>query len=259
MRTPRQSAQLLLLSAGSLCAAMLGAQTPATQPAPPTQSATIHHPRPTAAHPAATASVEPPPPPIPDWPINDQPSPAAVEFDASGLHIYATNSSLQQILAAVTLATGSKVDGFAKDQRVYGNFGPGQPREVLAQLLQGSGYNIVMVGDQGHGAPREILLSSRSAASGAQPGGNRNQSQADNDDDSNDNQVEFQPPQPAQQMQPQQGPPGRQGFGGSDGNGPQRTPQQIQQELMQRQQQLLQQQQQQQQQLQQTTTPPPNQ
>ena len=245
--TPR----LLFLIGGSLCATTLPAQTPSAQLAPSTQPAPIHHPRPTAAHPAAAAPVEPPPPP--NWPINDQPNPAAVQFDSAGLHIDATNSSLQQILTAVTSATGTKVEGFAKDERVYGNFGPGQPRDVLAQLLQGSGYNIVMIGDQGSGAPREIELSSRSAARGSPPGGNRNQSQADNDDDPNDNQVEFQPPQPAQQPQP--GPPARQGFGGSDGNGPQRTPQQIQQELMQRQQQLLQQQQQQMQ----TTNPPPNQ
>jgi hypothetical protein len=250
--TPR----LLFLIGGSLCAATLAAQTPTAQPAPSTHSAAIHHPRPTAAHPATAAPVEPPPPPpMPNWPINDQPNPASVQLDSAGLHIDAANSSLQQILTAVTSATGTKVEGFAKDERVYGNFGPGQPREVLAQLLQGSGYNIVMIGDQGSGAPREIELSSRSAANGSQPGGNRNQSQADNDDDSNDNQVEFQPPQPAQPMQPPQNPPGRQGFGGSDGNGPQRTPQQIQQELMQRQQQLLQQQQQQMQ----TTNPPPNQ
>ena len=249
--TPR----LLILISGSLCAAMLASQTPATQPAPPAQSVPIHHPRLTLAHPAATTPLEPPPPPpMPNWPINDQPNPASVQFDSAGLHIDATNSSLRQILTAITSATGTKVEGFSKDERVYGNFGPGQPRDILAQLLQGSGYNIVMIGDQGLGAPREIELSSRSAANGSQPGGNRNQSQADNEDDSNDNQVDFQPPQPAQPVQPPPGPPGRQGLGGSDGNGPQRTPQQIQQELIQRQQQLLQQQQQQMQ-----ANPPPNQ
>jgi hypothetical protein len=246
---------LLFLAGCSLGASVLAAQTLPAPASPPTQSAPIHHPRPTAAHPA-TAQVEPPPvpQPLPNWPINDQPSLASVRFDSSGLHINATNSSLQQIMNAIASATGTKVEGFTKDERVYGNFGPGQPRDVLAQLLQGSGYNIVMVGDQGRGAPREILLSSRSSANSSQPAGNRSQPQADSDDDSSDNQVDFQPPQPAPPMQPQPGPPGRQGFGGPDANNPQRTPQQIQQELMQRQQQILQQQQQMQQ-----TNPPPNQ
>jgi hypothetical protein len=39
---------------------------------------------------------------------------------------------------------------------------------VLAQLLDGSGYNVLMIGDQGQGTPRRILLSARPAGT-AQP------------------------------------------------------------------------------------------
>jgi hypothetical protein len=150
---------------------------------------------------------------------------------------------LRQILEEIAIATGTKVEGFNQDQRVFGNFGPGRARDVLSQLLQGSGYNMVMIGDRGTGAPRELILSGRKA--GGSPPQNPRSMPEDNDDDTYDNQIDTQPPQ-----QPEQEPPGRFAPEGT------RTPQQIQQELQQRQQLLLQQQQQMQQQ--QTTTPPPN-
>ena len=46
------------------------------------------------------------------------------------------------------------------DERVFGAYGlRSQARDVLAQLLQGSGYNVIMIGDQGQGTPRQLLLS----------------------------------------------------------------------------------------------------
>jgi len=36
---------------------------------------------------------------------------------------------------------------------------------VLSQLLDGSGYNVLMIGDQGQGAPRQIVLTARQAGS----------------------------------------------------------------------------------------------
>ena len=61
----------------------------------------------------------------------------------------------------VSTETGTKVEGMGADQRVYGDYGPGQARDVLSQLLQGSGYNVLLAGDIGQGAPREIVLSPR--------------------------------------------------------------------------------------------------
>ena len=86
---------------------------------------------------------------MPNWPVNDKPSPASVVWDATGLRINASNSSLQQILNEVSTDTGTKVEGFGADQRVYGSYGPGQARDVLSQLLQGSGYNVLLAGDLG--------------------------------------------------------------------------------------------------------------
>jgi hypothetical protein len=51
------------------------------------------------------------------------------------------------------------IDGLGADQRVFGDFGPGPVRDILSQLLLGSGYNVLMSGDLGQGTPRQILLS----------------------------------------------------------------------------------------------------
>ncbi len=58
-----------------------------------------------------------------------------------------------------------------QDQRIFGAYGPGPARDVLSQLLDGSGYNVLMIGDQGQGTPRRIVLSARPAGP-AQPSGN---------------------------------------------------------------------------------------
>jgi hypothetical protein len=99
----------------------------------------------------------------PDWPVNEKPGPANVVWDSHGLRIDASNSSLEQILKDVSTDTGAKVEGLHTDERIFGTYGPGTAREVLSQILDGSGYNVLMIGDQGQGTPRQIVLSERSA------------------------------------------------------------------------------------------------
>jgi hypothetical protein len=162
-------------------------------------------------------------PEVPKWPVNDQPVPASVVWDAQGLRIEAANASLQQILKDVSDATGVKVDGMSTDQRVFGVFGPGQARDVLSQLFEGSGYNILMIGDQGQGTPRQIVLSARHSGD-AQPGANS--AAAGGEEEAPENDADD-------QNQPQQRPmPGRPNFGPG---GQPRTPQQIMQEMQERQ------------------------
>lgn len=121
------------------------------------------------------------------------------------------------------------------DQRVYGVYGPGKARDVLSQLLHGSGYNVLLAGDIGQGAPRQIVLSPRQSGPSSAPTG-MNRPQQDQDEDV--------PEQPEEQPQaPQTQNPARPGFGP---NGPARTPQQVMEEMQQRQQQQQQMQQQQQ-------------
>jgi hypothetical protein len=56
------------------------------------------------------------------------------------------------------------------DERVFGDYGPGPVRDVLAELLEGSGYNILLVGDLGQGTPRRIVLSGRPTGPAPPPG-----------------------------------------------------------------------------------------
>ena len=112
--------------------------------------------------------VTPPPPEPPHWPANDRPADASVTWDSHGLLITAQNSSLKQILDDVSAATGAKVEGLGADQRIFGAYGPGKAREVLSQLLDGTGYNVLMIGDQGEGTPRQIVLTSRNGSSTTQ-------------------------------------------------------------------------------------------
>jgi hypothetical protein len=56
------------------------------------------------------------------------------------------------------------IDGLNQDQRVFGSYGPGNPRDVLTSLLDGAGYNVLMVGETQKGAPRELILTARSEA-----------------------------------------------------------------------------------------------
>lgn len=220
------------------------AQASGAQQPDAAQSATPHKPhprrRPSPAHlqaapdPVAVQPVTPPAPETPKWPAFDPASAPTVVWDSQGLSISATNSSLQQILKDVATETGAKIDGLTSDQRVFGIYGPGQAKDVLSQLLQGSGYNVIMVGDQGQGTPRQVLLSARQAGTATPASARPN---AVNNDE--DNEAE-EPPEAPEQVRPQ-----------FPVGGPPRSGLQIQQEMLRRQEQ-------QGQQLPNQQQPPPN-
>jgi hypothetical protein len=223
-----------LLSCALLSASPLPAQT---QPAPsapppsvsqdqptPVQSGPAPHRRNHAATAQAAPQAAPATPPTPEWPINDRPVPATVIWNREVLRIDATNSSLEQILTDVAADTGSTLEGVSKDERIFGSFGPAPAREVLSQLLQGSGYNVVMVGDQGQGVPRQIILSTRN--SNKAPQGTTRPTQEDSEDDTPEYpQYDPQPQQPVAQP----GRPVRPGFP-PDGSAPNQPQQQMPQQ-----------------------------
>lgn len=221
----------------------------AVQPIPP-KSATASHSAPrksirarSTTIPAPQPAPEPPPAPKPpDWPVNDRPVDATVVWNSQGLSIQASNSSLSQILKDVSTATGAKIQGISTDSRIFGTYGPGTARDVLGKLLEGSGYNVLLIGDQGQGTPREIILSSKPKGN-APPGSNNNPSAANDDSASADDNPPPDQPEPPPPLPPNI----RNGF--EPGAQP-RTPQQIMQEMQQRQQQ--------QQQMQQQLQQPPN-
>ena len=190
------------LVAITLCSpALLSAQT--TVPVASMPSANHHRQKPSAAE----VQGAPAPPPAPDWPINSQPKPASITWNKDQLSIDATNSSLQQILTDVASTTGASVDGITKDERVFGAFGPAPARDVLAQLLQGTGYNVVMVGDRAPGVPRQVILSARNTSKTPQ---GITRATSDESDEDFAPEPQYEPPPQAQQPQPQ--PPSPQQF-----------------------------------------------
>jgi hypothetical protein len=220
-RSLRYAARMLLLAVAVLCAASLPqAQTTTAKPAAATSQTSKHH-KAHTAYKSLTSTTQPVAavqPPAPNWPVNDQPARAAVIWDSRSLRIDAANSSLLQILADVTAATGAKIEGTAADQRVFGIYGPGNARDVLTQLLQGSGYNIVMMGENDQGVPREVVLTERRGAGSAPAMAMRPQAQPDDDfDDTPEPVVDTPPPPPPQPVRP-----------GGDAPDNQQKPQQMQ-------------------------------
>jgi hypothetical protein len=215
-----------------------GAQRPMM---PPGQT----HPPQVTTGSTAHASATPPPAPAvvvqrPALPslLDKPPQPATVTLSSGQLAVKADNSSLSQILSQLASSSGMTINGLNKDQRVFGSYGPGSPQQVLSSLLDGAGYNVMMLGVSREGAPRQLILTARSNA----PATPSQQQQASSEDDqpppdeddsqSNDNPpVNF--PERINPVMPHMNPDSQQGAGV-------KTPQQILQEL----QQLRQQQQQ---------------
>ena len=74
-------------------------------------------------------------------------APPQVSFQDGLLTIVAQNSNLGDILREVRKRTGATIEVPANaTERVAGKFGPGPARDVLADLLNGSAFNYVMVG-----------------------------------------------------------------------------------------------------------------
>jgi hypothetical protein len=183
---------------------------PAAQPAP--------------AQPAPGPQAQPAPP-TPQAPPAVAPSmlqqpaqEAQIAFDNGSLSIHADNSSLAVILRQVAAKSGMKVEGLGGDERVFGNFGPGAPRDVLADLLDGTAYNLVLVGDLGNGAPRELILTPASHGGAIAASAPRTNA----DDESNDQENAEAPPPPQPEPQPGTAPPATPGV---------RTPQQLFEQL----------------------------
>jgi hypothetical protein len=155
-----------------------------------------------------------------------------VSSDARGLEIEASNSSLNRILQQVAADTGAKLEGLAQDQRVFGTYGPGPRSDVLLKLLDGSGYNVLIISGRDSDAPLEIVLSARLSASPQTAANNQNRG-LDQPEPEPQRAYSSEPPRP----QPVQNP-----FGNGE---PPRDPMQLMQEILQRQQKIDQQQDQQ--------------
>jgi hypothetical protein len=186
----------------------------------------------------------PPPPPL--TPEQGPSYPPEVSLQAGQLTIVARNSTMVDVLTAVKQRTGAAVDmPAASGERVVGRFGPGTARDVMAQLLNGSHYDYVLLGSPSDpGALRKVVLMARvnGPVLAPQPGSQQPAMQGNPNlqavpdiasDDQEDNNAEMPEAQAPEQEEPQpeqQQPPGP--------NGPMvKTPEQLLRELQQQQQQ----------------------
>jgi hypothetical protein len=197
--------------------------------------------------------------PVPQLPLDSiKPVAPQVSFQNGQLTIVAPNSTLGDILRAVHKQTGAEIDIPDAPDRVVTNLGPGPARAVVAELLNGSRFNYVLLGSpvDANLLTRVVLVAKSGpdnpapSKPGGQPGTQadskpsqdaaQDASDADApDDNSSADEVIEQPPAEAADQ-----PAGDQPAV--------KTPQQMLQEMQQRQMQF----QQQQQQLQQGAQPP---
>ncbi len=109
-----------------------------------------------------TTKKQPAPlPPLPSGPTGpvqpiplDSMAPVApqVTYQNEQLTIVAPNSTLGDILRAVRKQTGAEIEVPAAPERVVTHLGPGPAREVVAELLNGSRFNYVLLGSSANDA-----------------------------------------------------------------------------------------------------------
>ena len=128
----------------------------------PAQSPQSPHPTPPVADRALPAT--PPTAPVqPEIPLTPQQRPAQraqVTYAAGTLSVSADNSSLNQILRQIANDTGMKITGGVSDERVFGKYGPADAAQVLAELLGGTGSNMILLHREGE-AHAELILTPR--------------------------------------------------------------------------------------------------
>jgi len=103
--------------------------------------------------------------PRPPLPQEMPPVAPTVTYRGGQLTIIAQNSTLQDILTEVHKATGAAIDApaVAAGERVATRLGPGEPRDVLAALLNGSRFDYILLGSpENPGGVRRLILSPRS-------------------------------------------------------------------------------------------------
>jgi hypothetical protein len=219
------------------------AATAATKAGSPKKS---HKKKAAIVQPAPEPAPVPPPPPL--TPEQGPSYPPEVRFQGGQLTIVARNSTMVDVLTAVKQRTGAAVDmPAASGERVVGRFGPGTPRDVMAQLLNGSHYDYVLLGSPADpGALRKVVLMARINGPAIAPPRQGNQAAQGEQDlqavpdivtDDQDSNAEMPQAPEQEEPQPEQQQP--------DANGPAvKSPEQLLQELRQQQQQQQQPQQQ---------------
>ena len=91
--------------------------------------------------------------PVQQIPLDSMaPVPPQVTYENAQLTIVAPNSTLGDILRAVRKQTGAEIEIPAAPERVVTHLGPGPARAVVAELLNGSRFNYVLLGSPANDA-----------------------------------------------------------------------------------------------------------
>jgi hypothetical protein len=101
------------------------------------------------------------------------PVPPQVSYQNSQLTIVAPNSTLGDVLRAVRKQTGAEIDIPSAPERVVTHLGPGPAREVVAELLNGSRFNYVLLGSPADDASltRVVLVAKTGPDTASPPSG----------------------------------------------------------------------------------------
>jgi len=197
-------------------------------------------------------------PPLPSGPTGQPIQPLSLEsmppvvpqvtYDHGQLAIVAVNSTLGDVLRAVKKQTGAEIDVPDAKERVVAHLGPGPAQEVMADLLNGSRFNYILLGSPQNPAllTRVVLVTKSGNGSTPQPSAGADQMDAANQpapvqeatDDADaqpadDNADDGDPAAVEAEQQQQQQPEPQPGV---------KTPQELLQEMQQRQLQMQQQQ-----------------
>lgn len=261
MSTGRKcNAGILALCLGAWCLGIVSladATSPQSQSQGPLKQAPLKKKTKKSQKPQLPALPSGPTGPVQAIPLDSMaPVPPQVSYQNAQLTIVAANSTLGDILRAVRKQTGAEIEIPSATERVVTHLGPGPARDVMADLLNGSRFNYVLLGSPADSAvlTRVVLVAktgpddlipnnpnSSSIAEQAQPGmvqrpvgpggmpeaaAEANDAQPTEDDDADQAAAEAE-----QQQQPSPDQPAV------------KTPQQMLQEMQQRQLQLQQQQQ----------------
>jgi len=98
------------------------------------------------------------------------PVPPQVSYQNAQLTIIAANSTLGDILRAVRKQTGAEIEIPAAPERVVTHLGPGSARDVIAELLNGSRFNYVLLGSPADSAVlTRVVLVAKSGPENAMP------------------------------------------------------------------------------------------
>lgn len=195
--------------------------------------------------------------PVQPMPLDSMaPVPPQVSYQNSQLTIVAPNSTLGDILRAIRKQTGAEIEIPPATERVVTHLGPGPARDVIAELLNGSRFNYVLLGSPADDSVlTRVVLVAKSPQDNAgsnnpaiseqpqagigphtgNPGARLPEPDANTANDDTDDAADQAAAEAEQQQQPTPGSPDQPAV---------KTPQQMLQEMQQRQLQMQQQQQQ---------------